>query len=772
MLFAVLFSAWRLQTADWAEGLVQVRNVAVIGFCFGLGLGYSHYQKRGITLLVLGYTLVILTWQWLGAIAFEDEKILLLERLAILFGKLFTSVKELIAGRPVEDQFFFVTLMSIPYWCASLYSGFQLTRHANFLAVILPNGVLMFIVHVYHYTTRDYTWMFGIYLFLALILLSRLKYNADRKKWVQERVQVSSESGLDITNTTITVAAVMILLAWGTPYVIPPTAEGLEFWHNTYGKIFPPNRFENLFASVEKEGQPKPRNFQTELTLGTRIPQSDLVVFQVYTPQSSSEFPRMYWRGQVYDQYEKGRWQTTSEDEVRRDAADGDFQIPDEGFRRRLSFTFDVRTEGQTILYTAPQPIWVNQTSIMLYSSLPGSPEQEPVFDIMALRASPVLQAGDLYRNSALLANPTISELQEAGSNYPDWVLEKYLQLPDDLSPRIRELALDIAYPYNNPYDITEAVTNYLRTEIQYASIIYLPSDTVDPLDHFLFELKKGYCNYYASAEVVMLRSLGIPARLAVGYAQGEANLQNSLYVVRERDLHAWPEVYFPKYGWVEFEPTVNQDPLKRPETREERPVAAPFINPVNPQEPIEEELTPTPEPTTEEQSSGATLLELLIIIMPWFGGVSFILLLVVLKRRFAPNVTAASMLKRAVEHSGWTPPKWFTRWLVFIELTPIERHFHSINIGLAWMKQPQPVHVTAAERAWILKHLLPSASASIETLLDQLQAQLFSPQGGNDSVSRRAGWHILYTVLQKRLKIAILGYNYAEIQDIPRYPL
>jgi hypothetical protein len=153
-------------------------------------------------------------------------------------------------------------------------------------------------------------------------------------------------------------------------------------------------------------------------------------------------------------------------------------------------------------------------------------------------------------------------------------------------------------------------------------------------------------------------------------------------------------------------------------------------------------------------------------------GGVFFILLGVFIKRRVAPNTTAASILKRAIERSGWAPPRWLNRWLVFAGRSPIERHFHSINIGLAWLKRPQPAHVTAGERAWILKHLMPSAADSIEALLHEHQAQLFSPQGGDEKIARRAAWDILPKVLRRRLKILILGYNYAELQETPRYPL
>ncbi|GAB1471396.1 transglutaminaseTgpA domain-containing protein [Chloroflexota bacterium] len=774
LLVAVLLSAWRLQATNWAHGLGQVQNVAVLAFGLGLALGYSRLSKRAVIWLMLAYMAVLIPWQLMGTISFGKDQKYLLEKLAVVFGRLFADVKELAGGRAVEDQLFIVMLLCIPFWFVSLYSGYQLTRHANFLKSILPNGALMFIIHVSYFTTKDYAWMFSLYFFLALILLSRLKYLEDCRKWTQTRVLVSSESELDMTTTTLVLATALIVLAWSAPYIISPPAEGVAFWRNTYGKIFSSDRFENLFASVNKEKRPQPRNFQTQLKLGTQTPQGDQVIFQVYVPQGAGDFPRMYWRGLVYDRFEDGRWQITSKEEVRRFPAQGDLRIPGNDPRRRLSFTFDITTDGQTILYIPPQPVWVNQDAIMLYSEV-----SEDIFDAMAFRTIFPLKQGDLYRASALFVNPTISELQQSSQDYPEWALTKYLQLPEDFSPRIRQVAQEITANYDNPYDKATAITRYLRSEIQYSTSVEIPNDPdnpVDPLEYVLFKGKKGFCNYYASLEVLMLRSVGIPARLAVGYAQGEANLQNSLYVVRERDLHAWSEVYFPDIGWVEFESTANQEALERPETREEPQLAVPFINPAKSKTPFDEE-EPEPEITpkddqTQEQLSANIRLQRLVTALEWLGGVFFILLAILLQKRFAPKMTPIFVLRKVIERSGWNPPQGVRQWLMVASLPPIERHFHSINLSLKWLSNSQPAHVTPAERAWILKHILPEAAEDIEILLKEHQAQLFSPHAGDEASARRAAFKIMLKGLRRRLKISILGYNYAETQKTPRYPL
>jgi len=756
LLLATLFSAWRLQTTDWTEGLGHVRTVALLGLLLGLALGQSHFQRRGIVLLSTGYMLAFFTWQWLGFIEFTRDQSYLGDQLWILSGRLFTDLGEFFSGRPVQDQLLVMALLCIPYWFASLYSGFQLTRHANFLASILPSGILMLLVYMYHYTTRDYTWMFGAYVFVALLLLGRQKFLADRTKWMKERVQLSSESGVDITNATFIMAVFLVALAWSIPYTLSSTADAKEFWQKTTGDWFNGDRFDNLFSSVHKEKKPLPRNFRTQMALGTQISQSELVVFLVYVPSNVDEIPRLYWRGQVFDTFENDSWLTTSQNEIRHTSTDGDLDVPDTAHRRRFSFTYDVYAEGQTILYSASQPIWLNHNAIVLNSPLA---ENDDTLDVMALRPSPALEAGDLYRMSAMIADPTIPELQEAGSAYPDWVKEKYLQLPADFSPRIRALARQVTAQSTTPYEKAQAVTDYLRSNIEYRSGISFPSADVDQLEYFLFERKQGFCNYYASAEVLMLRSSGIPARLAVGYAQGEPNLQGSIYTVREKDLHAWPEVYFPGYGWIEFEPTGNQTPLTRPlERKEASPLPTPQVNPIR-EIPQEETEAPTLPPNVAVERAALTPGQARGI--AFFGGGLLIALVgVFLKRRLAPNTPLAGLLKSALDRGGVTSPSWLDRWVIWASLTPIERHFHSINTGLRWMGHPQPVYSTAAERARILSKLIPDAAQEIAALLEEHQSAMFSPRDGDEAAARKSAQMILYKTMSVRLKIFILGYN------------
>jgi hypothetical protein len=141
---------------------------------------------------------------------------------------------------------------------------------------------------------------------------------------------------------------------------------------------------------------------------------------------------------------------------------------------------------------------------------------------------------------------------------------------------RVLVLARDLTATARTPYDRAKALESYLR-QFPYSLDLPEPPRGQDMVDYFLFDLQRGYCDYYATAMVVMARSAGLPARLAVGYANGSYDPIQHQYIVTEADAHSWVEIYFPGVGWVEFEPTAAQPvPVSASEPLQFAPPAAP----------------------------------------------------------------------------------------------------------------------------------------------------------------------------------------------------
>jgi protein-glutamine gamma-glutamyltransferase len=141
---------------------------------------------------------------------------------------------------------------------------------------------------------------------------------------------------------------------------------------------------------------------------------------------------------------------------------------------------------------------------------------------------------------------------------YPEWVVRQYLQLPLQ-SDRINTLAGEVTQRQHNPYEKAAAIQTYLTSHYRYSLDAPL-AEQDQPLEEFLFARKTGYCEHYATAMVIMLRTVGIPARLVTGFLATEWNEYGNYYLVRQQDAHAWVEVYLAHSGWMRMDPTPTED--------------------------------------------------------------------------------------------------------------------------------------------------------------------------------------------------------------------
>ncbi len=161
------------------------------------------------------------------------------------------------------------------------------------------------------------------------------------------------------------------------------------------------------------------------------------------------------------------------------------------------------------------------------------------------------------YAMISYVSVATDADLRNASTSYSAFITDHYLQLPTSLPQRVRDKAEELTVGKDNPYDKAVAISDYLRSEtFTYSQDIEAPPRDADGVDHFLFETQTGYSDYFASSMVVMLRAVDVPARLAAGYAPGEYDPENDVRVIRDHDSHGWVQVFFPEYGWIDFEPT------------------------------------------------------------------------------------------------------------------------------------------------------------------------------------------------------------------------
>jgi transglutaminase-like putative cysteine protease len=239
-----------------------------------------------------------------------------------------------------------------------------------------------------------------------------------------------------------------------------------------------------------------------------------------------------------------------------------------ESARNRFEAT-EVGAKVQAEIKKLEDSVKGNKVSYTLVNGKPANLQYEgyePNYDDLtgATLAQPVAP-GESYATQARRYGADIQSLRQTlAGEYPDWVKERYLQLPANFSQGIKAQALELTAGLTNPYDKVMAIQNYLRS-LNYTTDPPPTPEGRDEIDFFLFDSKSGYCVHFSSAMVLMLRSLDIPAREVTGFIGGEFDAAANNWLVRGSAAHAWPQVYFKNTGWVDFEPTPNQDNIERP---------------------------------------------------------------------------------------------------------------------------------------------------------------------------------------------------------------
>lgn len=285
--------------------------------------------------------------------------------------------------------------------------------------------------------------------------------------------------------------------------------------------------------------------FDNELDLAYRGGLSDTLMMYVRSEVWS------YWRSHAYDVYNGRSWSQSSRTAERIAPVNPDsfiFDLKEDAFRNgkpKFDHSFHIVQPMPNLIFTGGDPV------LLFVAADEISRDSND-----GLRLSNGLQAGMTYSVIAEPRNFTPEQLRSAPSDIPAEIASRYLQLPDTITDRTRQLAQTLTAEAPTPYDQVIAIRDHLLVTYPYDYFPPPMAPNTDAVDQFLFVDQQGVCEMYVSAMVVMLRELGIPARLVAGYGSGEYNPITGYYEVRANDAHAWAEVYFPDYGWVPFDPT------------------------------------------------------------------------------------------------------------------------------------------------------------------------------------------------------------------------
>ncbi len=606
-----LFMAWglmivtalALDAADWAAGTGMLASVSVVSVGFGFLLARSRFSELAALLVSMSYSVLCV-----GAIAamtlVQDGS--LRSRAVALAERVHAWISQAAAGgQPANDETVFVLFLAILFWFLGHNTAWHVFRVDRVWRVIVPTGLVLITNQFYYQGDASLNGYLAALVVLSLLLLIRSHIDAREFDWYLHRVSFPSSVRRTFFQTGGVLAALIVVAAWLAP--VGQDDKNLDRLNDFLsGEPFADlaDLWNRLFSSLEGEGIATADYYGgDQLDLGGAIRLGDQPVMLVEAPEG----PRYYWRSTVFDRYsvngDQWGWRHTRTVRAYTETDGLELNIGDfiAGSRQDVQQKVTMLIRATRLVYAAPQP---ESFGLPVEAELDCVEdlgrmcvnERRPA-DVSIVRARETLRTGTTYTVTSSMSTATADQLRAAGTAYPDWVLRLYLQGVGNTAPSVQQLAAQIVADAGaaTPYDTAKAIERWLRANIQYNEQIPEPPTGADPIQWFLFDLRQGYCNYYATAMVMMLRTQGIPARMAAGFAQGVWDPEQGGFLVKERDAHTWVEAYFPGYGWIEFEPTADEAPLDR--EGDQAAVTSPQQTPQATFTPLPT-VTPSPPPT------------------------------------------------------------------------------------------------------------------------------------------------------------------------------
>ena len=557
LLFVMLLSVgWSVQSAGWLDDADFLIPVALWGMLAGTALALLPLSVTATLPIGALVGAGVILWSIGGEYFTELGQL----------GRLFALRDDAIEWvRIIVDAGFAPQLtpyaigLGVVIWTVSFIAAYTLYRHHRVLDAVLLVGAAL--IANLSATTANLFGFLILFCVAAMLLWLRAALVTREEGWQVRRVDENVEVPISIMRSGLMFIAGSIALAWilTTVAVAAPLTNAWRNMDVVWTDVR--DQLEGVFAGLTNPD--------------ARIAGSDFGPFTVRGTWFSDDTPVMkmraednyYLRSVTLDVYTGRGW--TWSDPTPRSVPLGEFIFPGYSPERPLTAVGFVR---ETIAIEV-------QGDVGRDIFVPGYPTQisapvvvqetagEPFLG--GVDASGAIQPGTGYQVTALISEVSEAQLAGAGVAYPPEIVEHYLD-PTGLTPEVRGLALELAAGARSdtPYHRADAIADFLRTDesFTYATDVDPPDPNRDLVDQFLFgpNQRIGYCEYYASAMALMARAIGIPARVAVGYAPGET-VADGEYQYRRENSHAWAELYFPGYGWQTFEATKTISPPPRP---------------------------------------------------------------------------------------------------------------------------------------------------------------------------------------------------------------
>lgn len=548
VFFTVVTSVDR---AHWADDMPTLASIALCGLVVGALMAKLPWPEGFVHLLALPLGAAAALGQILLVVPgpnpvqrFEALTTRMGDWFAIAFGSGISN-----------DELPFIVLVVPMAWLAAYLSAWAVFRWRNAWLALAPGGTAL-LLNI-SLMTGQFSVAFVFFLLGGTLLVTRLHLLDRAKRWRDDGTAYPTYLSLSVLHATFWVAIALLGIAWLMPRADEAGAVESIWRRSTAPATDRIDGLARLFVGVNPPGNGSGRvhDYEDILPFLGSIELPDTLVAEVTA--SGLGQPR-YLRSQTFDVYTQSGWRLRSQLRAIQPANEGT-QV-DDLLSRRLPFVIEFKATddvGDEVL-SVGQPLTFDRGVVLRWLTA-----RENVTGIVSPSS---ISRGESYQATGSISIATEEQLRAAGMDYPSWVMALYLQLPQDLPLRLQDLAGELAGSELTPYDKAVAIETYLR-EIPYDLDVPDTPPGRDAIDFFLFDAKRGYFDYHASAMVVLLRAASVPSRLAIGYAleQSQRAAGSNSYLVTEKNAFAWPEVYFPGLGWVEFNPTPSLPPVQRP---------------------------------------------------------------------------------------------------------------------------------------------------------------------------------------------------------------
>lgn len=617
MIQAVLAAAW-VPEAD------VVTTTTTLGLLLGVLLAKRPLSPRPAWLLITLYgvltPIVHLAQLWPpptvlfgGALPlpvyWRQNGALFLDRTASWFRAVFT-------GGSSEETIVFALGLGLLAWFLATFAGWSTFRMHQPLRGLALMGIAV-AVNGYFSATP----IFWPALFVALMaLLTAVVYYATLEKhWTDNQIDYAEDVRWELALYAGVIAMVLLTFAVVLPgldigdlsrrfMAQPAVQEAEETLERAFAGVRQPQQGDEPSSTGPGGSGAFPRSY----LLGNAPELAEIVVMTTtvsivesngsLSPAPAAWVQSAHWRALSYDVY-TGRGWAISEERREPTPANQPIPLPPAADTQRLAQTVHWTLDERVIRYTLGQPLVFDQEVTVFWRGLA---------DLVRVQGEGVVYTGETQLSTA----DATALRKTAVTDVPPAILGRYTALPPTVPARVHDLAQAVAGALRNPYDQARALEEFLR-QYPYSLDVSLPPSDQDPVDYFLFTLQTGYCDYYASAMVVLARSLGLPARMGVGFLSPPPD-ENGQQTIYQLNAHSWAEIYFAGYGWIEFEPTAPfpnpRDPAAAvPAPTDDVPADATAAPPPLPE--------PDPAPLFPWRWVGLPLLLLVLMGLIWYGA-------------------------------------------------------------------------------------------------------------------------------------------------------